>query len=169
MQATSSSHISDQRIGARGRTSPRLGYLLLIGAYNGLLAIALLVARRFGRLPERPRGEDLALAALATQRLSRLIAKDRVTSAVRAPFTVYQGEAGPGEVNEAAKGSGISRAVGELLVCPFCIAQWIAGGFCVGLLFAPRVTRLIAGMFAIVGVADMLQLLYKGLNRDSPQ
>lgn len=143
--------------------SRRAGYIVLISLYNASLGLAVLAAKRAGRLPERPSAEDLAIAALATQRLSRLITKDRVTSAVRSPFTRYAGEGGPGEVEEAATGTGMRRAVGELLVCPFCIAQWIAGTLCCGWLFAPKVTRLVTAMFAVVGAADMLQLVYKGL------
>lgn len=138
------------------------GYLALIGLYNGLLALGLLVAKRTGRLGARPRLDDLLLIALATQRLSRLITKDRVTAALRAPFTAYEGESGHGEVEERARGSGPRRALGELLVCPFCVAQWVGGAFACGLLFAPRVTRFLAGVFSVVAIADTLQLLYKG-------
>ncbi len=135
-------------------------YLALIALYNGVLGSALLAAKRTGRLPERPRIDDLALAALATQRLSRLVTKDRVTSAMRAPFTTYQGEGGPGEVEDAARGRGLRRVLGELLVCPFCIAQWIAGAFGCGWLFAPRATRFLASTFSVVALADLLQLAY---------
>jgi len=147
---------------AHARQRPQLrGYLVLIGLYNGLVGVVLLIAKRSGRLGPRPRAEDLVLAGLAVQRLSRLITKDRVTSAIRAPFTAYEGEAGPGEVEERARGRGLRKALGELLVCPFCIAQWLAAAFMCGLLFAPRATRWLAGMFAVVALADVLQLLYK--------
>jgi hypothetical protein len=149
-------------IDAHARQGPQLrGYLVLIALYNGAVAAALVVATRTGRLAERPRPEDLVWAAVATQRLSRLITKDRVTSAIRAPFTAYEDEGGPGEVQERARGHGLQRALGELLVCPFCVAQWIAAAFACGLLFAPRATRWLAGMFSVVAIADMLQLLYK--------
>jgi hypothetical protein len=144
------------------RQRPQLrGYLVLIAVYNGIVALVLLIAKRSGRLGPRPRVEDLLLAGLAVQRLSRLITKDRVTSAIRAPFTAYEGEAGPGEVEERARGRGLRKALGELLVCPFCIAQWLAAAFMCGLLFAPRATRWLAGMFGVVALADTLQLLYK--------
>lgn len=141
------------------------GYLALMALYNSLLCAALLAAKRSGRLVARPRAEDLLLVAIATQRLSRLVAKDRVTSALRAPFTAYEGEGGPGEVEERARGRGLRRAVGELLICPFCIAQWIGTALAFGLLFAPRVTRFVAGVFSVVAIADLLQLLYKGTEK----
>lgn len=38
--------------------------------------------------------------------------------------------------------------------------MWVATGFTVGLVFAPRATRLIAGTFAVLAGADLLQLAY---------
>jgi disulfide bond formation protein DsbB len=140
------------------------GYVVLMGVYSSLVGLALYAAKRAGRLGP-PRPQDLVLIALATQRLSRLVSKDRVTSALRAPFTAYESEGGPGELEERPRGRGLRRAVGELLVCPFCLAQWIATALAVGLLFAPRVTRFLAGLFTVVGLADLLQLLYKGAEK----
>lgn len=151
--------------GRRPREVPLRDYILLIAVYNGAVAGAIALAKRSGRLPERPRVDDLVLTTLATQRLSRLITKDRVTSVLRSPFTDYEGEGGPGEVEEAPRGEGPRRALGELLVCPFCIAQWIAAAFACGLLFAPRVTRFLTGIFSVVALADLLQLVYKGTER----
>lgn len=106
---------------------------------------------------------DLALITFATHKLSRLITKERVTSALRAPFTRYQGEAGPGEVEESPRGQGLRRAIGELFVCPYCIATWIASGFAAGLVVAPRATRLIAATLTAVLGSDVLQIAYKRL------
>ena len=63
---------------------------------------------------------DIALGALATQKLSRLISKDKVTSFVRAPFTRFEEKAGHGEVFEEPRGTGLRYATGELLVCRYC-------------------------------------------------
>lgn len=149
----------------RPQRSQLPGYIVLMGIYSSFVGLALLAAKRAGRLGTRLRPQDLVLIALATQRLSRLVSKDRVTSALRAPFTAYEGEGGPGEVEERPRGRGLRRAVGELLVCPFCLAQWIATALVVGLLFAPRVTRFLAGLFSVVSLADLLQLLYKGAEK----
>jgi Protein of unknown function (DUF1360) len=120
--------------------------------------------RRSGRpLPERPDGGDLLLITLATHKLSRLIAKDRVTSALRHPFTSYQEEGGPGEVEEQARGEGLRRAVGELLICPYCLGLWVAAAFSGGLLVAPRATRWLASVFAVLFGSDVLQIAYKKL------
>ena len=143
------------------RETPKRDYAALVAVFNGLLATALL-ARKCSRepLPERVEPKDLALFALATQKLSRVITKDKVTSAFRAPFTEVEGEGGPGEVEERAKGRGLRRAVGELLTCPFCLGTWIASGFIYGYIFVPRISRTLASIFAVSGVADFLQQLY---------
>lgn len=147
------------------RRPPLGGYALLIATYSSASVAAVVAAKRRQLLPDRPRVDDLLLIAVATQRLSRLVTKDRVATVLRAPFTTYQGEGGPAEVEEAATGTGVRRAVGELLVCPFCVAQWIATGLACGMLFAPRVTRFAAGIFSSVAIADLLQLVYKGTER----
>jgi hypothetical protein len=113
--------------------------------------------RRTGRRPpERIDPLDLALLAIATHKLARLIAKSRVTSAVRAPFTHFQADAGPGEVDEEARGRGLQRAIGELLICPYCLSMWISGAFTAGLLTAPRLTRWVATVVAIDAGAELL-------------
>ena len=140
---------------------PTRDYAALVAVFNGLLATALL-ARKCSRepLPERVEPKDLALFALATQKLSRVITKDKVTSAFRAPFTEVEGKGGPGEIEERAKGHGLRRAIGELLTCPFCLGTWIASGFIYGYVFAPRISRTLASIFAVSGLADFLQQLY---------
>lgn len=50
--------------------------------------------------------------------------------------------------------------LGELLTCPFCLDMWVATGFVIGMIFAPRFTRLIAGSFTALAGADFLQLAY---------
>jgi hypothetical protein len=100
------------------------------------------------------------LTGLATQKVSRLIAKDKVTSFLRAPFTRYQEPSGHGELSEQPRGTGMRYAIGELLVCPYCMAQWVVAGFAVGWVHAPRTTRLLAAMWAAQSVADGAQLAY---------
>jgi Protein of unknown function (DUF1360) len=101
------------------------------------------------------------LITVATHKASRLAAKDRVTSGVRAPFTRFEGDAGPGEVSEEARGSGLRRAVGELVICPYCISLWIATALAGGLVVAPRATRWVASVLSAMFGSDLLQIAYK--------
>jgi hypothetical protein len=98
---------------------------------------------------------------LATHKASRLLAKDRVTSSVRAPFTEFDSGGGPGEVSESARGRGLRRAVGELVICPYCLGLWLATAFAAGLVVTPRPTRWAAGVLAAAFGADVLQIAYK--------
>ncbi|MFD7922153.1 DUF1360 domain-containing protein [Streptomyces sp. NPDC059740] len=45
------------------------------------------------------------LLAAATHKLSRLVAKDPITSPLRAPFTRYQGTSAPSELAEEVRGA----------------------------------------------------------------
>jgi hypothetical protein len=97
---------------------------------------------------------------VATQKLSRQVAKDKATSFLRAPFTRYEGSAGPSEVSEEPRGTGLRYALGELVTCPFCLAQWVSAGMVWGYIARPRTTRMVAGIFATLSAADFLQLAY---------
>src|SRR4051794_23800642 len=128
---------------------PLLGYGALTAAFNGAVAAYVVGWRRSGReLPEGLAVGDFLLMAAATQKLSRVIAKDRVTSFLRSPFTRYTGEAGPSEVSEEPRGRGLRLAVGELLVCPYCVGQWGAAGVVGGFGVGPRGARAGAGGFS---------------------
>jgi hypothetical protein len=145
---------------------PLVGYTALSAVFATALGAGLAETLRGGG-PERIGAGDLILAGVATHKVSRLIAKDKVTSFLRAPFTRYQESAGHGEIEEAARGHGLRLAVGELLICPYCLAQWVAAGFTVGYLRAPRVTRALAGMWTIHTIADALQLAYAAAEKRS--
>jgi hypothetical protein len=143
---------------------PLGGYVRVLLTYAGVLGTFAALLRATGRhLPERFDGRDLVLAAVATHKLARLLAKDPVTSPLRAPFTRYEGTAGPSELQEEVRGEGARKVVGELLTCPFCVGHWVATGFAAGLVVAPRPTRLIASTFTTLAAADMLQFVYAAL------
>jgi hypothetical protein len=145
----------------QGHDRPLAGYLKVMSAYGAVVGTAALVARwRRVPLPKRIGPYDLAVLALATHRLSGLLSKDAVTSPLRAPFTQYEGVAGPGQLNEKVRGEGLRHAVGELLTCPFCLSQWAATGLVIGTVFAPKATRLVASAFAAVDLADFLQFAW---------
>lgn len=150
-----------------GEERPLGGYVVLLGTYLSTVLGLGLVVRRRRRLPVRPTAADLALVAVATHKVARMLSKDSVLAAVRMPFTRYEEPAGPGEVNESVRGRGVRHAVGELLTCPFCLAQWVATGFTFGMLLAPRATRQVASVFCAVTVSDFLQLAYCAAEKKS--
>jgi hypothetical protein len=135
------------------------GHAVLTAIFNGSVATFALAQRRSGRgLPERFPANDLVLLSIGTYKLSRLIAKDRIMSFARAPFPRLEGDSErPGEVSEEPRGSGLRHAIGELLVCPFCLGQWVGTGFLATYIREPRVARTVASAFAIVAGSDLLQ------------
>jgi uncharacterized protein DUF1360 len=144
------------------REQPPFGaYAGFTAAFNAAFAGALAAAARSGKLPERIEPGDVVLLGVATHKLSRLITKDRVMAFARAPFTEYEQPGGPGEVEERPRGKGLRRAIGELLVCPYCLGLWTSASMHAGLLFAPRVTRTVASTFTALALADFLQIAYK--------
>jgi hypothetical protein len=141
---------------------PFLAYLTFMSVFGTLVAAALLAARRQGReLPEEVSPGQLLLVGTASHKLARLLSKDKVTSPLRAPFTELEGGGGPAEFEENSRGTGPRKAIGELLTCPFCLDLWVVATFSIGLLFAPRVTRFIASLFAALTIADFFQVAYK--------
>jgi len=130
-----------------GEEMPLGGYAALLGIYNAAFAAMLLAAKNSGRqLPERIGYADLLLLGLGTFKLSRIISLDRVTSPLCAPFTEYVEPAGTSEVKEKVRGEGMQRAIGDLLICPYCLAPWVAAGLVFGFVFKPRAARLIGGI-----------------------
>lgn len=111
-------------------------------------------------LPDRFDVRDLALGALATQKFTRLLAKDSVTAPLRAPFSEYVEPAGSGEVNERPRHGHPEHTIGELVTCPFCLSPWVAAVYVSGLVLSPRLARTWAATFGIVGVSDLLQQGY---------
>ncbi|AKE92437.1 MULTISPECIES: DUF1360 domain-containing protein [Rhodococcus] len=145
-----------------GEDLPMRGYATVLAGYSTLVTVAVIGALVTGRrLPDRLSGEDLIVLALGTHKLSRTVTKDAVTSPLRAPFTRYTGRGGPAEVTEEVRGTNTLRhSLGELLTCPFCFDVWVATFFTIGMVFAPRPTRLVAGLFAALAGADFLQFAY---------
>jgi hypothetical protein len=143
---------------------PLSSYGMLAAVFNAIFAAFLLVVRGTGKtLPERVEARDIALLGMAAHKLSLMGAEDAVTSPLRAPFTELQEKSSPKKVDEKPRGEGLRRSVGELLTCKFCLGVWLASFFTYGLVLAPRVTRLVASILAVVTVSDHLHQAYKAL------
>ena len=90
--------------------------------------------------------------------------QDPVTAPIRAPFVRFEGASGHAEVaEEVREHGGMKHAVGELLTCPFCLAQWVGTGFTFGMILAPRATRQVATLMCAVAASDALQFAYAKL------
>ncbi|GAA0575491.1 DUF1360 domain-containing protein [Actinomadura livida] len=148
-----------------GADRPLGSYLATLAVYGLTTGTMVLLGRRMRDRAPSIGLSDLALMTITTHKVSRVIAKDPVTSPLRAPFTRYSGTAGPAEVAEEVRGKGVRHAVGELVTCPFCIAQWVATAYSAGLVFAPQATRLAGATMTAVAGSDWLQLAYARLQQ----
>ncbi len=163
--AESASQIGEHYAGHADR--PLGGYLATMTVYSSVVGALAGAAALTGRkVPaDGMSGRDVVLAAAATHKLSRLLTRDPVTSPLRAPFTSYEGTAGPAELAEDPRGHGVQKTVGELITCPFCASVWVATGLTAGLVFLPRTTRLAMGTFAALAGADMFQFAHSWLTK----
>src|SRR5437764_3771455 len=90
-----------------GQDRPLAGYAGTMSVYAAVVGLIAGTARLTGRaVPDELTPADVALSAAATHKLSRLLAKDPVTSPLRAPFTTYEGTSAPAELQEEVKGHG---------------------------------------------------------------
>jgi Protein of unknown function (DUF1360) len=162
---------TQEREYTNGEDRPLAADLGAMSVYLGLVSAAAAAIRASGReLPTRIPLADFALLTIGTFRLARRIAKDPVTSPLRAPFTSYQGASGEAEIAEQVREhGGVKHAIGELLTCPFCLAQWVGTGFVLGYVTAPRATRLAALTMTMVAGSDVLQFIYDAIQSGALQ
>ena len=133
---------------AQGPTRTR-DYAALSAGYGALLGALLLASRDKGEEPVRP-DEALSLG-LATFALAKLLAKEKVDAWVREPF-VDESDG----VREP-KGTGLRRAVGELLTCTRCTGVWSALGLVALRVTHPRESRLVTALLGASAVNDFAQ------------
>jgi hypothetical protein len=119
-----------------------------ISAAYGVLLVGVAASAR-GREPLR--GADLLPLSAATFALSKLVAKEKVETWVRAPFVDER----PGR--RRPKGKGLRYAVGELLSCTRCLGAWSSLGLVALNLHSPRVGRTVTSVLAASAGNDFLQ------------
>jgi Protein of unknown function (DUF1360) len=92
--------------GDSGEERPLAGYLGAMTTYATVVGAIAGLPRATGRdVPDGLDARQVALSAIATHKLSLLLAKDPITSPLRAPFTVYRGQEGPAELREDVRGT----------------------------------------------------------------
>jgi hypothetical protein len=140
---------------------PMGSYAALTAIFGTGLAGFILAARRNPGLPERFGAADTVLVGISTYKISRLVAKDKVTAFIRAPFRRYSDQVGPNEMEEETRGDGPRAAIGELIGCPYCLDLWVAAALSAAIVAAPRETRFVGGIFNALAIADFMQIAYK--------
>jgi hypothetical protein len=131
--------------------------LLVVMQLGVLLFLAWLAGIR--RYPAIRIG-DLLLLAIGTHKLSRIVARDRVTAPIRAPFTRFKEKAGSGEVEEETRGAGLQEVIGELIGCPYCMSVWIASGLLLLFIVDRKLARLVCKWLALITASHFLHRFY---------
>ncbi|HWR66926.1 MAG TPA: DUF1360 domain-containing protein [Bellilinea sp.] len=102
---------------------------------------------------------DIVLIGIATFRLGRMIAFDRIMDPLRVPFSkVVDDNSGEGKT-VVPRGSGFRQAMGQLIVCPACVGTWVAAVLVALMLVYPAGTRIFLYATAAVGIAELLHSL----------
>jgi hypothetical protein len=148
------------------RRPPYRSYAAIMGTFGGVLAAAGAFARLRDEDHAAPTWLDFAALTLATFKASRTIARDEVTSFVRAPFV--EGEAHEGGEQPVATGD-FHQAIGELVTCSRCVGTWVAAALGTTQLLAPRFGRLLTWTLCAAGANDFAQAGFAALTAKANQ
>jgi hypothetical protein len=135
---------------------PYEAYASIAATFFAGLGIVAALARRS---PPATALDFVALSA-ATFKASRTLSRERVASFLRQPFV--EGEAERGE-EERPAGTGVQRAVGELVTCTRCVGTWSAAALASTQMLAPRFGRALTWTLAGGAANDFLQAAFAAL------
>lgn len=135
---------------------PYQAYATIAGIFLGGLAGVASLSRR----SPPSTALELATLAAATFKVSRTLSRERVGSFVRQPFV--EGDADTGE-DEQPAGTGLQRAIGELVTCPRCIGTWGAAALVSTEMLSPRFGRLLTWSLGASAANDFLQAGFAAL------
>ena len=126
---------------------PLAGYATLTSAFWAVFGGFVLAAGR--RIPERTPAGDLVRIALASYKMSRVVAKEDVAAFIRAPVTEDPEAQQP-------KKEGMGAVLGELVTCPYCLGLWFSSALSYAHVLAPRQARFATSIFAAYALTDFL-------------
>jgi hypothetical protein len=128
---------------------PYASYATLVGTF----AVGLGLATRLSDPEKELSAFDVAALGLATFKASRTLAHDEVTSFLRQPFVAETAHEG----GETPAGTGMQRAIGELVTCTRCVGTWLAAGLAGTMAATPRFGRLLVWSLDAAAINDFLQ------------
>ncbi len=132
---------------------PLAQYATVTSAFWTVFAGFLLIAGK--RIPAGLPAGDVVRIALASYKMSRVVAKEDVATFIRAPVTEDPEAQQP-------KRAGMAAVLGELVTCPYCLGLWFASALGYAHVLAPRQARFATSIFAAYAVTDFL---HAGFNR----
>ena len=143
-----------------------LDYALLEGAFlTCFTAVVVLARKREGPNALAIASSELPVMAMAVFALADVLAKEKVSTWIRAPFVVESVDHRPG----VPQGAGVRYAIGEMLTCTRCVGTWSALGLLGLRTVSPAAGRAANVILALTGANDILQggfrLLLERANR----
>ena len=144
---------------------PYESYATIMATFGGLLAVAGMLGKKLDRSAQCNGWLDFTLLSAATFKAARTLARDEVTSPLRAPFV--EGEARDGANEEPVHTGDMQQAIGELVTCTRCVGTWCAAGLASTPVLAPRFGRLLTLALGVAGVNDFLQAGFAALGHKS--
>lgn len=153
----------EDRQRAEQEQKERAAYITLISIFLGLFA-AFAKRDQSDQAQLKLTGLDLTMLGLSTYRTGRLVAYDQVTQPLREPFTETTSDSYGTSQTTVPQGSGVRKAVGDLIACPTCIGTWVAAFLVYGLRVAPGPTRLFLAFMSATGLAGILNSANEALS-----
>lgn len=141
------------------KVQQRATYVTLIGIFATLLGVFGFKKGREWQL----KPFDLALLSLSAFRAGHLVAYDKVTEPLRKPFTETTPDPSGAGDTVVPRGSGVQKALGELVACPTCVGTWVGAFLTYGLMFLPGPTKVLLAILSATGVAELLHSLGESL------
>jgi hypothetical protein len=145
---------------------PYAAYAVIMGAFGGGLAVAGALSRVLDRDPQCQTTLDLVVLSAASFKAARTLARDEVTSFLRAPFV--EGEAHEGNEEPVETGD-FHQAIGELITCSRCVGTWTAAGLATVQVLSPRFGRLLTWSLGAAGINDFLQAAFAALTSNADE
>jgi hypothetical protein len=143
------------------RDAPSFSYFALMATWTaGMFGMARIGEHKFEPFTF---GEGMAYA-LATHGVARIVATETITLPLRSPFVDREFK-DDGECIETPRGTGLRKAIGELVTCPYCCSTWAAAMFMAGRLVRPKATRVLMSVIAAGAAANMLHRLFTALEK----
>jgi hypothetical protein len=143
---------------------PYTSYAAIVGTFTGGLAAAGALARSLDRNPACNTALDFVVLSAAAFKVSRTVAREKVTSFVREPFV--EGDAHEGGEEPVQEG-GMQQAIGELVTCTRCVGTWAAAALASTQIVAPRFGRLLTWSLGAAAANDFLQAGFVALTSKS--
>ena len=106
---------------------------------------------------------NVALLALASYRLGRIISLDEVTEPLRKPF--FEVREVDGEREEIPVPYGFRGAIAKLLSCPDCTGYWVAAALVYANLLWPGPAWVVTLVFAVNGLGHLFNAVVMFLAR----